>query len=68
VPRRRTWPKVCGGCRRAHDEESWASLTFVGIQKLPPGYEDLGIPDLEMRNCVCHSTIAQPVKKSPPPG
>jgi hypothetical protein len=42
--------KVCRCCGRAHDAEKWQALHLVGIQESEP--------DLELRNCLCGSTLA----------
>lgn len=49
-----SWPKVCA-CGHAISEEEWETLRYIGIQSVPPSF---GMPDLELRNCVCGSTIA----------
>ena len=48
--------KVCKCCGRAHDSDTWAALHFVGVQP--------GEPDLELRNCLCGSTLALEVPRS----
>ena len=48
-----TWPKTCSCCSRLITEEEWERLAYVGIQQ---GTDE--IPDLELRNCSCHSTLA----------
>lgn len=50
-----TWPKACSCCKRAISEDDWESMDYVGIQK---GDADIGVPDLELRNCGCGSTLA----------
>ena len=50
-----SWPKVCV-CGCSITEEQWENLQYLGIQKVP---RELGIPDLELRNCKrCMSTLA----------
>jgi hypothetical protein len=49
-----SWPKKCA-CGHEISEAEWETLHYVGLQKVPADY---GIPDLELRNCVCGSTIA----------
>jgi hypothetical protein len=48
-----TWPKACG-CGVKISEDDWEKLKYVGVQKT--GLD--GIPDLELRNCRCGSTLA----------
>jgi len=48
-----TWPKTCSCCARLISEEDWEKMTYVGVQK---GTDE--IPDLELRNCGCQSTLA----------
>lgn len=48
--------KVCG-CGAVYDATSWRALPYVGVQRLDDE------PDLELRNCVCGSTIAVPVPR-----
>ena len=49
-----TWPKHCA-CGAVITEDEWETLPYVGVQKVPPDY---GMPDLELRNCHCGSTIS----------
>jgi hypothetical protein len=42
--------KVCG-CGRPYTRAGWDRLPFVGVQ-------DDGVERIELRNCVCGSTIA----------
>lgn len=44
--------KTCS-CGRSFSREQWSQLDFVGIWKL----DEFEIP-LELRNCLCGSTIA----------
>ena len=46
------WPKVCS-CSASYNELSWEQLEYVGVQRS----EFDGMPDLELRNCRCGSTI-----------
>lgn len=48
------FPKSCG-CGRSHTAEQWAALPLA-----PKGgvYRVDGRPELELRNCACHSTLA----------
>lgn len=48
-----SWPKACSCCGRPITEEQWEGLEYVGVQR---GTEE--IPDLELRNCGCGSTLA----------
>ncbi len=50
------WPVRCG-CGLAYWLGSWKSLAYVGVQE-----EDDA--SLELRNCVCGSTIAQRIDTS----
>ena len=50
-----TWPKQCA-CGQSYDEGRWETLRYVGVQHVPA---ELGLPDLELRNCErCCSTLA----------
>jgi hypothetical protein len=51
------FPKLCNACQRVHDYGEWIALTYVGDMYLPK--DDHGPEtNLEMRNCLCGSTIA----------
>jgi len=53
-----TDPKHCG-CGRTHTPSVWPTLEYVGVQPGFPEDEDgPAIPDCEMRNCPCGSTLA----------
>lgn len=45
------WVKVCPCCGAGHTATEWNALHFVGYQ---PDPEE---PTLELRNCLCGSTI-----------
>jgi hypothetical protein len=49
-----SWPKTCA-CGHIISEIEWETLRYVGVQKVPPAF---GMPDLELRNCVCGSTLS----------
>ncbi len=49
------WPKKCNRCNKTYDADAWEKLSYVGVQKGDP---DIEVPDLEMRNCSCGSTLA----------
>lgn len=56
------FPKTCG-CGAAYAEEAWRALNFDGIQE---GSDDTGrrfAADLEMRRCLCGSTICVPISE-----
>lgn len=44
--------KTCA-CGRSFGSKGWNLLDYVGIHKDEPPH-----PDLELRNCICGSTIA----------
>jgi hypothetical protein len=44
--------KACSACGRGYTREEWLALPLVGIQP------DLGGGSMELRNCVCRSTLA----------
>jgi hypothetical protein len=44
------WPKVCA-CGSTYSARGWSSLELVGEH-------DDGVDLLELRNCVCGSTLA----------
>lgn len=44
--------KECA-CGRRYGESAWERLYYVGIHR-----DERPYPDLELRNCVCGSTIA----------
>lgn len=49
-------------CRLDHaalkrDDAAWRTLKLVGVQ---PSYDGHGT-DLEMRNCICNSTLCRPI-------
>lgn len=46
------WVKPCG-CGRAYGIAAWSALAYVG--RMPSGEEGV---ELELRNCVCGSTIS----------
>jgi len=46
------WPKICA-CGVAYSEEAWRGRPFVGLLSLSDDE-----PPLELRHCVCGSTIA----------
>jgi len=43
--------KACSCCGRGYDSVSWAALHLLGVQPVP-GYQSL-----EMRLCVCGTTL-----------
>ena len=52
------FPKLCNRCGRSYFEAEWRELELVGITPATvPGIGRLG-PDLELRNCICHSTFS----------
>lgn len=53
------FPKRCGCCKREHGTEAWAALKFIGVQtfEVPGDPETADIPPLELRNCVCGTTL-----------
>lgn len=62
------WPKVCPMCQRPIRKKSWDKLDLKG--KMPLNSRDRDSEKIELRNCSCGSTIAQPesaTKKSDPP-
>ena len=48
--------KKCG-CGREYNEFTWLTLEYVGTYHEP----EEGEPDLELRNCICKSTLAKPL-------
>lgn len=53
---RGAWPKKCA-CGAEHTRDGWRKLAFVG--RLPSCGEDA----LEIRNCVCGSSIAVEIRE-----
>lgn len=53
-----SWPKRCK-CGLAYNADAYAELVFVG-------YQDRGPFRLDMRNCTCGSTLAQPSPEPEP--
>lgn len=52
------FPKLCSLCGRSYSEAEWRELDRVGVASgTAPGIGRLG-PDLELRNCICHSTFS----------
>lgn len=64
------FPKLCKCCGRQHTAADWAALKYIGVQHFdlpehestlqpasPGELADEVIPPLEMRNCVCGSTL-----------
>lgn len=51
------WPKICG-CGVVHYPGVWTELSFVGFM------DDCDGGRLELRNCVCRSTLAVEVEAS----
>lgn len=45
---------VCA-CGKVYDDASWARLRYLGIQSAPD------LPDVELRNCRCGSTLGREV-------
>lgn len=45
-------PKRCGCCGREYTPATWGRLPLVGVQPVP------GWPSIELRNCVCGTTLA----------
>lgn len=40
-------------CGRSYNKAEWLKLEYVGLHRDPYPY-----PDLELRNCICGSTIS----------
>jgi hypothetical protein len=53
--------KRCSSCERVFTLTQWGALKSLGIQS----FEDDDIPPLELRNCMCGTTLAVEVKKEP---
>ncbi len=47
------FPKHCG-CGRIYTRHDWRKLPYVGVMIDEPN-------DLELRNCVCGSTLSMPI-------
>lgn len=63
-----TWPKYCGNCGKPIRKQSWDKYHRIGEMKASPNFPEM--EPLELRNCVCGSTMAVPTaatKKSDPP-
>jgi hypothetical protein len=50
--------KVCPCCGRGFERPAWDALAFVGVMH---GEGEQGPEHLELRNCVCGSTLAREV-------
>lgn len=49
--------KVCRSCGRSYTREAWCQLRYVGRIQVPAD-EEGPADDLELRDCVCRSTIS----------
>lgn len=54
-PREESWPKTCTCCGAKITEDDWERMSYVGVQR---GDAEIGVPDLELRNCACGTTLA----------
>jgi hypothetical protein len=45
------------GCGRGYDEDGWKALSPIGLQEMPGDAESPAVL-LELRACVCGSTIS----------
>lgn len=52
---RETWPKTCTCCGAKITEDDWETMSYCGVQN---GDAEIGVPDLELRNCSCGTTLA----------
>lgn len=59
---RRAFPKRCNCCGRIWDKAGWLTLHLRGVQEASndPGDPD-PIPDYEVRDCLCGSTLYVPL-------
>lgn len=59
-----TYFKQCS-CGKKYTKEQWDALPFVGVWPRMIDGLVLSHDDLELRTCLCGSTIAVPMKKEP---